>query len=162
MNPDWPILKSALMILALGAALLLSGCQFQPKPVSATSYSDDKDVIVQVTLRAADAQTIKTRELYFSLNVINCDGPANGFPAAPFSIAGKPARGFDFPIQGDTVQIASRVPAHIFAQYSEPCVFLQGGGYFTGTIESIAIPIVRDQRAGGEFNHQVQHLGNEL
>jgi hypothetical protein len=127
--------------------LTLSGCQFRPDPLSAISYSENQEVVVRVTLRSADAKTIKSRELYFSLKVINCEGQANGYPAQPL-IGNQLTPGFDFPIQGDTVDITGRVPARIFAEYSKPCVFLEGGGYFTGTIKSSAIPIARDPRAG--------------
>jgi len=63
-----------------------------------------------------------------------------GYPARP-NIGGDTAGGFHFPINGDSVLITARVPARIYAQYADPCVFLEGGGYFTGTIESKIVPI---------------------
>ncbi|RYG94977.1 MAG: hypothetical protein EON58_15155 [Alphaproteobacteria bacterium] len=135
-------------VLLLGIATIsLSGCQFRPDPLSAVSFSDNKDVVVKVSVRSADAKIIKQRELYFSLTVINCNGSGNGFPAQP-SIGGELVPGFDFPIDGDVVQITGQVPAHIFAQYNEPCVLLKGGGYLTGTIKSSVVPIVGATRAG--------------
>jgi len=139
--------KGAAVCLLGAAALSLSGCQFRPVPLSALSYNHDQEVVVQVILRSADARTIKHRQLYFSLTVINCNGPANGFPAEP-TIGGEPVPNFNFPTHGDTVQVTGRVPARIFANYPQPCVFLEGGGYFTGNIKSSIVPIVRITRAG--------------
>lgn len=128
--------------LLVAAVPVLSGCQFRPEPLSAIAYNDDNDVVVQVTLRSADAKTIMDRELYFYLKVRSCNGTGNAFPADP-PIEGGQIPGFIPPVQDNSVDITARVPAHIFAKYKEPCVFLEGGGYFTGTIESKMIPIVR-------------------
>ena len=133
--------------LLVVATLTVGGCKFSPNLLSATSHSDDQEVVVRVTLRSADARTIRRRQLYFSLKVMNCSGAANGWRAEP-TIAGVPAESFDFPTHGDTVQIIGRVPADIYAKYTRPCVLLEGGGYFTGTIESRMVPIVSRPRAG--------------
>ena len=131
-------------VLCLATSILvLSGCQFRPDLLSAIAYDDNEDVVVQVTLRSADAHIIKRRELYARLTVVNCDGKSDGFPADP-PIEGGRIMGYEVPIQSDTVRISARVPAHIYAKYSEPCVVLRGGGYFSGTIESGMVRIVRD------------------
>lgn len=130
--------------MLITTVFILTGCQFRPHPVSAIAYSDDEDVVVQVSIRSSDAQKIKSRELYIRLTIINCDGTGDGYPAPP-PIEGGQIPGFD-PTANNAVQITSRVPAHIFAEYKDPCVFLQGGGYFTGTIESDMVPIVRTPR----------------
>jgi len=138
------------MIIPVGLvalALSLSGCQFRPEPLSATAYNDKEEVVVQLTLRATDALTITRRELYARLTLINCDGSGGGFPAGP-PIEGGRIPGYGTPPQDGTVQITARVPTRIYAQYAEPCVFLNGGGYFTGTIKSGMVPIVRDHGAG--------------
>src|SRR5690606_15425934 len=114
-------------------ALSLSGCQFRPEPLSATAYNDKEEVVVQLTLRAADAMTITRRELYARLTVINCDGAGSAFPAGP-PIEGGRIPGYDAPPQDGMVQITARVPTRIYAQYAKPCVFLNGGGYLSGTI----------------------------
>ncbi|GAB3361751.1 hypothetical protein GCM10027430_35780 [Lysobacter tyrosinilyticus] len=129
------------------SVLLLGGCQFRPDPLSAIAYDDNEDVVVQVALHSADAKTIIQRELYVRLMVVNCGGKSDGFPADP-PIEGGRIPGYEVPIQSDTVQISGRVPAHIYAKYSNPCVFLRGGGYFSGSIESGVVRILRDPRAG--------------
>lgn len=126
--------------------LVLSGCQFHPDLLSAIAYDDNEDVVVQVSLHSADAHIIKRRELYARLTVVNCDGKSNGFPADP-PIEGGRIPGYEVPTQSGTVRISARVPANIYAKYSEPCVFLRGGGYFSGKIESGTVRIVRDFRA---------------
>jgi len=141
------ILKVTSASLLIIAVLFLTGCQFRPHLQSAIAYTEGQDVMVQVKLRSSDAKTITRRELYFRLTIINCDGTGDGYPAPP-PIEGGRIPGFDPSAQSETAQITSRVPAHIFAEYTEPCVFLQGGGYFTGTIESSLAPIVRVLDAG--------------
>ena len=135
------------MLCLAASVVLLSGCQFHPDLLSAIAYDDNQDVVVQVVLRSADANIIKRRELYARLTVVNCGGKSDGFPADP-PIEGGRIPGYEVPIQSDTVRISARVPAHIFAKYSEPCIFLRGGGYFSGTIESGVVRIVRGPRAG--------------
>jgi hypothetical protein len=149
MTPAWRMRyrNGLLACLLVAQVFVLSGCQFRPDLLSATAHNDNEDVVVQVTLGAADAKTIKLRELYVRLTIINCNSTAGGFPADP-PIEGGRIPGFDAPTQNGRVQIMGRVPAHIYAKYSEPCVFLNGGGYFSGTIESTVVPIVRDPRAG--------------
>ena len=149
MTPPRPIRNSKVLpaYMLVTSMLVLSGCEFRPDPLSAVAYNDNEGVVVQVTIRASDADTIKRRELYVRLNVINCDGTGAGFPADP-PIEGGRIPGYDAPIQSGTMQITGRVPTHIYAKYSEPCVFLNGGGYFSGTIESSRVRIVRDPGTG--------------
>jgi len=100
-----------------------------------------------VTLRSADAKSIKHRQLYFSLVVVNCTGGIDRYPAEP-QIGGQRIPEFRFPTDGDTVQVVGRIPVKIFGRYPEPCVLLEGGGYFTGTIKSSVAPIVRESGTG--------------
>ena len=148
MTPDRRMRYKQIGALCVAApVVVLSGCQFRPELLSAIAYDDNEDVVVQVTLNSADANTIKRRQLYARLTVVNCGGKSGGFPADP-PIEGGRILGYEVPIQSDTVRISARVPAHIYSKYSEPCVFLRGGGYFSGTIESGVVRIVRNPRAG--------------
>ncbi|HET7125578.1 MAG TPA: hypothetical protein VFI26_00565 [Lysobacter sp.] len=137
--------KAAVICLIAAAALILAGCQFRPDVVSARSHSEGQQEVVQVTLRSADAKAIKNRQQYFSLVIINCTGKLERYPAEP-TIGGQRASDFHFPTDGETVQIIGKVPAKIFEQYVQPCAFLEGGGYLTGTIKSSVAPIVRDSK----------------
>ena len=139
--------RCAWACLMVGLLLFTSGCQFQPHLLAATASNDNEQVEVQVTLRAADAETIKRRELYVRATLVNCNSAARGFPADP-PIEGGRIPGHDGPLHGSTAQITVRVPANIYARYSEPCVFLNGGGYFSGTIKSSKVPIVLKRGAG--------------
>ncbi len=144
--------KRRLLSLAVvaGAALFLAGCQLEPKLLTAQSRAEGSEYVITVTISATAARSIKRRQLYTWLVLVNCSGPLEKFPSEP-SIAGQPVPEFQFPITGPTVDLVARVPASIFAQYSEPCAFLEGGGYFTGKIQSSLIPILRDQ--GSEPNN---------
>ena len=143
-------LKSIAGFLIAAAAICIGGCQFRPDVLSARSHSESPDEVVQVTLSSADAKMIKSRQLYFSLVIANCTEDAGGFPAEP-TIGGQPVPNFSFPTDGDTVEIIARVPSRIYAKYSKPCVFLQGGGYFSGTIKSSKAPIVRESGPNNSF-----------
>ncbi len=134
-------------VVLAALALSLSGCQFRPEPLAATAYNEKDEVEVHLTLRAAHALTITRRELYARLTLINCDGSGRGFPASPPIEGGRIPGNSTLPQDG-TVQITARVPTRIYAQYTKPCVFLNGGGYFTGTIKSGMVPIVRDHGLG--------------
>ena len=136
-----------LSVALVGSMIALSGCQFRPALVSAVAYNDKEDVVVQVALRPSDATTINRRELYARLTVVNCDGSGSRFPADP-PIEGGHIPGVSTVAQGDMVQIIGRVPAWIYAKYSNPCVYLDGGGYFSGTLKSTVVPIVRQHEAG--------------
>jgi hypothetical protein len=130
-------------------ALVLTGCQFRPNILSASSHRVGNEVAVQVTLHSVDAKSIKNRQLHFSLVVVNCTGESDRYPAEA-RIDGQRADEFQFPVDGDTVEMEGRVPAQIFGRYSRPCVLLEGGGYLTGTIRSSMTPIIDDTGAGSD------------
>jgi hypothetical protein len=123
-------------------ALALVGCEMRPALLSARSHSEAQEEVVQVTLRSADAESIKRRQMHFSLVIVNCTGAEDRYPAEA-RISGQRIDEFRYPTEGDTVQITGRIPSGIFARYGQPCVLLQGGGYFTGTIKSSRVPIDR-------------------
>ena len=133
--------SSAKCIVAGGTLLLLVSCTFRPTIQSAESVRAGGEDIVTVSLRPKDAEQIKSRQLYFSLVVFDCAGSREGFPATPY-IGGDPADEFSYPVNRESVQVVGRVPAAIFAGYRKPCVFLRGGGYFTGKIESPPAPVM--------------------
>ena len=141
--------RRLLATVALLAVLLLAleGCEFNPAPLSAVAHSEGAEQVVEVAIRSSDARTIKRRQFYFSVVIFNCTGPSTRYPAHP-NIGGDTPGGFKFPIDGETVLITARVPARIFNQYQQPCAFLEGGGYFSGTIRSKVIPLQQVPRAG--------------
>ena len=132
-------------LLAIYSASLLAGCQLEPQLLAATSHSEGDKQIVTVTIRADDAKSIKTRELYTWLVVGSCTGGQGPFPTEPY-VAGRRLSEFRFPISGNAVDLVANVPAKIYARYSQPCTSLEGGGYFTGKIKSSVIPILGSWR----------------
>ena len=139
------LVATAVMLAAL--LLLLEGCEFDPTPLSAVSRNEGAEQVVEVAMRPSDARTIKRRQFYFSVVIFNCTAPGNGYPAHP-NIGGDTVGGFEFPTSGETVLITARVPTRIFNQYQQPCAFLEGGGYFTGTIKSKVVPVQKISGAG--------------
>jgi hypothetical protein len=121
--------------LLLAAPLLLCACTFRPAPVSAISYRAGDYEVVAVNISSADANTIKKRELYFTVVVTECQDGSERYPAESF-IGGQRASDFDFSTSGEIIEIVGRVPARIFESYADPCVFLEGGGYLAGKIKS--------------------------
>ena len=132
--------------LAIGA-LSLVGCELNPRILSARSHPAGGDEVVQVSLRRQDAARIKNRQLYFRLVVGNCADESDGYPAEAY-IGGQRASEFAFSTDSESVQVVGRVPSRIFDAYRRPCVYLRGGGYLTGTIESDPVPILRVLGAG--------------
>ena len=128
--------------LGIGSAalLVLVSCTFNPTIQRAESTRTGHEDVVAVSIRPADADHIKSRQLYFSLVLFDCAGSREGFPATPY-IGGQPAAEFKFPVSGELVQIVGRVPTAILDGYRSPCVFLRGGGYFTGKILSAPAPV---------------------
>lgn len=103
----------------------------------------ESEATVLVRVRRQDASTIKQKQFYFSIVVINCKGNPNGYPIEPY-IAGEKATHFKFDIPAGNVELTGSIPVKILKEYTEPCVFLQGGGYFTGKISSRPAPLVVD------------------
>ena len=152
--PDIPFRPStkhrnaAMACLLATTAIALVGCQLHSDIVSATSHREGLEEIVQVTLRSADASSIKRRQLYFSIVVDECGERDGGFPAEPY-IDGALASKFGFAVDDKPVTFTGRVPARIFDTYQRPCAYLRGGGYFTGKLASPQVAIGRTAEQDG-------------
>jgi hypothetical protein len=140
-----PSLRTKISLLGM-AVLGVSGCTLQPKLIAATVERSGDTETVDVTLRAADARSIKSRQLYFSIVVFDCKNHDNSMPIQPY-VSGQPASRFDFPVEGEFVAIRGSMPADVLRDYQSPCVFLRGGGYLSGKLESETVPLTR--RTGG-------------
>jgi hypothetical protein len=132
---------------AMCVLFLLAGCQLKPRILAATSANAGDEQVITVTIHARDAKSIRARQLYTWLVVVNCAGGQGRYPSEP-SISGQPVSNFRFPVTGNRVDLVARVPATIYARYPQPCALLEGGGYFTGKIKSSIIPIRKVQGAG--------------
>lgn len=102
----------------------------------------DKTEIVEVILTADDAKTIRNREIYFSIVIVDCRNYENRYPVRPY-IAGTLASDFNFPIGGEFVTVQGTMPERVLADFPKACVALQGGSYISGKIDSTSIPLVR-------------------
>lgn len=124
------------------ALVAMIGCSLRLVPVSAHVKSVLDDEVVEVTLRSSDAKTIKERELYFSIVVVDCEDDRNQFPVQP-SVAEQLASDFDFPVAGEFVTFHGSLPRRVLVDIPTPCVFLRGGGYIFGKLESAPMSLVR-------------------
>ena len=126
----------------VGAAIFsLVGCTFRPNLIDAHIRNDGSEKkIIEVTLSADDAKTIKEREIYFSIVVVDCKNYENHFPIKPY-IDGKPASNFSFSISGSFVNVQGTIPAKFLVDFPNPCVTLQGGSYFFGKLDSAPVPL---------------------
>lgn len=88
-------------LLGVSAAFSLTGCVLRPHLVSAQVESGSgSHQVIRVALSKDDAQSIKDREIYFSIVVADCNNLANRFPIEAY-ISQEPASEFNFPITGD-------------------------------------------------------------
>jgi hypothetical protein len=125
------------------AIVLLAGCVDRPNLVAAhVKKGTGKTEIIEVVLTASDAKTIKDREIYFSIVVVDCKNYENRFPIEPY-IAGKLASEFNFPVAGEFVIAQGSMPEHVLIGFPTPCIALQGGSYIFGKLESTPIPLIR-------------------
>jgi hypothetical protein len=119
----------------------LVGCTFRPNLIGAYIKNGGNETkIVEVILSADDAKTIKAREIYFSIVVVDCKNYENHFPIKPY-IDGKPASNFNFSISDRFVTAQGTIPAKFLVDFPNPCVALQGGSYIFGKLDSTPVPL---------------------
>jgi hypothetical protein len=132
------ILRVWIIVIAASA---LAGCEFRPEILSANAHKAGDDEVIELSLKSRDAATIKSRQLYFTITVINCDENQKRFPLEPY-VAGQRATKFKFSTHEESVKITGSMPARMFDQIRRPCAFVEGGGYFTGHLVSTPRPIM--------------------
>ena len=126
--------------LAISGLFLVAGCQLEPQILAATSTGVGDEQVITVTIPARDAKSIKTRQLYTWLVIVDCAGGEGRFPSEP-ETSGQPVSNFLFPVTGNRVDLVARVPVQIYAKYTQPCVLLEGGGYVSGMIKPPTVPL---------------------
>jgi len=129
----------------LGVTLAaMSSCALHPDLIATHIKEGGEAASVEVTLRSSDAKVIKDREIYFSIVLVDCENSRRQFPIQPY-VAERPASEFDFSVAGKYVTFHGSVPQHILANYPRPCVFLRGGSYTLGKIESASVRLGKSQ-----------------
>jgi len=106
---------------------------------SATKGSDEV-ATVEVVVNSQDAAAIRDREIYFSIVVFDCASSQPSFPVQPH-VGERLASSFSFPVTDEPTIFRGSMPQRVLANYSSPCVFLRGGSYFLGRIQSNPIPL---------------------
>ena len=134
------VTRARTAVSALVATVALTACQVEPKLLSAQAQQSGDTVNVEVAIPSEDAATIKRRELYTYVRVGDCERMEDGYPAEAH-VDGAPVSRFSFRTEGPTVKMSGAIPAHIFENYQAPCASLEGGGYGTGTLVSVPIPV---------------------
>ena len=129
--------------LVLFALPCLSACTFHPELTSASVHEiSPTQNVVEVTINSDAARRLKAGEFYFSVVTAECDDGSNRFPMEPL-IDGTRASEFDFPIREGQTIITSHLPSEILRNYRKPCVYLEGGGYFSGKVRSETVQLLR-------------------
>lgn len=127
-------------IAACGIAMALCACTHTAKPISASVHVAGANAVVEVALDQRDVRAIKERELYFSIVVLECRDKSEPWPLQPY-LDGRMIEGGNFPsAEGATVY--GTMPVKGFKEYEEPCITLEGGGYFTGKLSSSLVPVL--------------------
>jgi hypothetical protein len=141
--------RQMVRISLVGVAIFaLVGCTFRPNLVGAsTKKGGDGTKIVEVILLADDAKTIKAREIYFSIVVVDCNDYKRNFPIKPY-IDGKPASDFNYSIPSRFATVRGTIPEKYLVDFPNPCVALQGGSYFFGKLDSTPLPLVSSPVSG--------------
>lgn len=123
------------------AAMLLGACTKVEVLDARAERKSGNDVAVYVRLPAKALKTIRDRELYFSINLIECRDEPNRYPIEPF-VRGVRASTFKFNVREPIDVLYGEVPEDILLEYESPCVKLGGGGYLTGKLSSNSVPLV--------------------
>lgn len=127
-------------------AIFLVGCTIKPALISAKIKDGSTETkFVEVVISADDAEKIKSREIYFWIVLVDCKNYRNRFPIKPY-IDGVSASKFGFTTSGKFLAARGEVPTRVLNGFSDPCVTLEGGGYFAGKIESEVVPLVLDAK----------------
>lgn len=127
-------------IAACAFAMALAACTHTADLTSASARIVDANAVVEVALDQHDVQVIKDRELYFSIVVVECADKSKKFPLQPF-LDGKMIEGGNFP-SAIPAAVYGTMPVSNFQRYQKPCVFLEGGGYFSGKLSSPLVPVL--------------------
>lgn len=127
-------------ITACMSALILTACAHTVDLTSASARIVDANAVVEVALDQRDVQVIKDRQLYFSIVVVECVDESKKFPLQPF-LDGKRLEGGNFPV-AKSATVYGTMPISNFQRYEKPCIFLEGGGYFSGKLSSPLVPVM--------------------
>ena len=133
-------MRPAYTITVCTFALVLTACTHVADLTSASARIVDANAVVEVALDQHDVQVIKNRELYFSIVVVECADKSKKFPLQPF-LDGEMIEGGKFP-SVKPVTVYGTMPISNFQRYEKPCVFLEGGGYFSGKLLSPLVPVM--------------------
>ena len=134
------VMKVLRLIFQCLACCALTGCSLSADLIYARVKEINEKVVVEVAIDSADADFIKSREVYAYIVVTECDGGGVRFPIEPW-ISGQRISGFVFQIDPGIVKLTGSMPIRVFESYRHPCATLEGGSYHLGKITSAPVPI---------------------
>lgn len=133
-------ITSSYVLVALFISIFLSGCGFRPSINEAFSTMENSETIVKVAVSSNDAERIKSRQMYFSVVVFDCQDATKRWPLEAF-IGGSSVEAFDYEVTGHETIIIGTYEGDLVRKISAPCVMLEGGGYLSGRLQSEMVPL---------------------
>ncbi len=125
----------------LGLALALTGCTYRSSILSASvTKIVSEDATISVRISQQDARAIERWEFSFSIEVISCHGPQDGYPMEPYH-NGESLHHFQTGLPKGEITLTGTIPARLLKEYAAPCVFLRGGSYLGRRILSGPVPL---------------------
>jgi hypothetical protein len=133
-----------LRYLAASALVVgLLGCSYEPRIADAYVEKSAKDgSVVTVRISSDVAKTIKRKQLYVALVVVDCQNKEDRYPVEAY-IDGQRASRFKYLTTSDYVDIKGFIPSQVLNEFGRPCVFLEGGSYMLGRIVSGTVALVK-------------------
>lgn len=136
------------VLLWSALALPITACEFTPH-ISRVSLSrpTQESFQINVEVNAEDVSKIVSEEYYFSIVLINCSGEPARYPIEPY-VGERRASEFESYNTAGNITFSGNVPSTIMRQYTDPCIFLEGGSYFSGRILSPVVQINSSELQG--------------
>lgn len=103
------------------------------------------NVNISVTLPTEDLRTIKRRQIYAQFVLVECSSKRSRYPFNAF-VAGE--RSPDYRLHRTRyTKISGTVPLSIFMEYSDPCSIMEGGSYFSFSLNSNKVSLFNARTA---------------
>lgn len=133
-------------LLIFAAATTLSSCTTHGEINSAwVREQSAQNTTIELRMRSSDLSRIKKLQIYFYINVFDCDFPNDYYPMQPI-IDGGLGNEFEFRPMGSFSNINGRLPTNIFKKYRSACLNVNGGSYSRVRITTNTVKINKRQR----------------
>lgn len=128
----------------IGAAVVtLTGCELRPVLKSASALRLGEFDVIRIDISTSDVEEIKRRQINFYVIVSEC-ASGDERSAIDAKIHGLRVAEFRYPTIGKVTTVEGVMSHSMFDRYRNPCAMLEGGGYFTGTLRTDPVEILRN------------------